>query len=140
MQHSLSSLASLVLVATCLAQPNWVQVNTQNTPTGRWSHGMAYDLIRSQTVIFGGTSASNSYMNDTWVYDGSNWTQASPTTVPPGRRLVSLALHLTRVRMVMFGGLGGAGVLGDTWEWDGNNWTQLNPQRSPTPRRSAAMA
>ncbi len=132
----------VVLASTCLAQaPGWVQVTTQNTPAGRWSHGMAYDLIRGRTVIFGGTTASSNYVNDTWEYDGNNWTQMQPQTVPPARRLTGMAFQfLPRLKMVMFGGLASTGVLGDTWEWDGKDWTLLKPQSSPSARRSGALA
>jgi len=140
MQHSLPALGCLLLASTCLAQtPNWVQVKTQNTPPGRWSHGFAYDFIRGRSVVFGGTSATG-YMNDTWEYDGKNWTNMNPKTVPPLRRLTSMAYHLTRVKMLMFGGLTAAGVIGDTWEWNGTDWTQLTPKTSPGARRSAALA
>jgi hypothetical protein len=141
MQCSLPSLGCLILASTCLAQtPNWIQVKTQTTPPGRWSHGMAYDFIRGRTIVFGGTGAASNYMNDTWVYDGKDWAQMQPKTVPPGRRLVGMAFHFARVKTLMFGGLAATGVLNDTWEWNGTDWTQLNPQNSPGGRRSAAMA
>jgi len=129
----------------------WTQASPQTSPGPRAGHGMAYDSVRGQVVLFGGNGLQNiqgpccTTLNDTWVWDGSNWTQESPKTSPPVRSEFAMAFDAAQSRVVMFGGQGAVGVyvegdLNDTWLWDGSNWTQASPQTSPPVRDLHAMA
>ena len=40
---------------------SWYQINSTNTPGGRWTHGMAYDSNARFTILFGGD------MDETWI-------------------------------------------------------------------------
>ena len=89
----ISSLGLLFLSSTCLAQA-WVQIQPKTSPSARWQHAMSYDPITGKTLLFGGRpTAANTYLADTWQYDGTNWTQLSPATSPPGRYLSEM-VHL----------------------------------------------
>jgi uncharacterized protein (TIGR03437 family) len=98
---------------------------------------MAYDAAHSQVVLFGG-----SFLNDTWVWDGSNWAQKLPQTSPPIRDAYAMAYDAANGQVVLFGGSDTPhGInLNDTWVWDGSNWTQKSPQTSPPARARHAMA
>ena len=52
---------------------------------------MAYDPAIGQLVLFGGTGANGTVLNDTWTYNGTTWTQLSPLTSPPARSDSSMA-------------------------------------------------
>lgn len=44
-------------------------------PSSRLYHAMVYDEARGVVVLFGGFAADETYLNDTWEYDGVTWTQ-----------------------------------------------------------------
>jgi hypothetical protein len=122
---------------------NWTQKSPATSPSTRSGSAMAYDATHGQIVLFGGfhrTSATvASYLNDTWVWDGTNWTQKSPATSPPPRSGAAMAYDATNSQTVLFGGYIG-GNLNDTWVWDGTDWTQKSPATSPSARFGPAMA
>lgn len=119
----------------------WRQIVTQNAPAGRYTHGLAYDIHRNVTVLFGGDSPTSSpRANDTWEFDGTDWTEITPAQSPPGRANIDQALvyDSARTKVVLFGGLGASGYLSDTWEYNGATWNQITGQ-SPQRRDSHAM-
>ena len=122
---------------------NWTQKFSQTTPPAREAFAMAYDAARGQVVLFGGNTVIQktlaSYLNDTWVWDGSNWTQKFPQNSPPGRFGHAMAYDAAHGQIVLFGGTN-TSLLSDTWLWDGTNWTQASPQTSPSGRSLHAMA
>ncbi|MCA8973988.1 MAG: hypothetical protein KDC98_04665, partial [Planctomycetes bacterium] len=90
---------------------------------------ITYDWGRGELLLFGGL-ASNSSVNETWVFDGTNWLRRTPPVSPPARYDAVLGYDLARQRAVLYGGIFGSVYLRDTWEWDGVNWSQvatLNP-------------
>lgn len=115
-----------------------------NVPTGislRWELASAYDAGRDEIVVFGGSSASNVYLGDTWTFDGQTWSPRLSPNSPSVRRAHAMAYDVARDEVVLFGGYNGTARLGDTWVWDGTQWTQKSPAgATPTPRQDAAMA
>jgi len=101
--------------------------------------GMAYDLARGCTFLFGG-SGNSSDLGDTWEWNGSNWRQRMLS--PPPRDDAASAYDPIRARTVLFGGDLDAplSLFADTWEWDGVNWLQRAPASSPSARAGHAMA
>src|SRR5262245_27019680 len=57
---------------------NWTQRLPATRPAARANPGMAHDLFRNRTVIFGGTNAQGNRLGDTWEWDGTNWTRMLP--------------------------------------------------------------
>ena len=47
-------------------------LKAQTGPPTRFFHGMAYDVARQQSVVFGGTGKSG-LLADTWVWNGTAW-------------------------------------------------------------------
>jgi hypothetical protein len=117
----------------------WTEKSTSGPP-GRYAEAMAYDVLHSQVVLFGGLT-HNSYANDTWVWNGTNWTQKSPATSPAARVATSMVDDVVHGEVVLYGGFcNGCGDYGDTWLWNGTNWTQELTTPNPPARQLPAMA
>lgn len=74
----------------------------------------------NKLVLYGGTS----FLNQTWLWDGTNWTQATPRTSPPARAFAAMAADKNH-DVVLFGGATNytlTKLLNDTWLWDGQTW------------------
>ncbi len=102
-------------------------------PTGRWSHGMAYDAARARTVLFGGSDDPGHYFGDTWEWDGANWTERQPATVPPSRLGFGMAYDPAAARTLVFGGETWYALLSDLWAFDGATWQPAAPAMQPIP-------
>jgi len=94
---------------------------------------MAYDPVRKQVVLHGGTldSEINVILSDTWVWDGVSWSQI-PNAGGPKRTAHSMVFDERRQVMVLFGGIDalGSGPV-DTWEFDGAQWHQVATNNPP---------
>lgn len=110
---------------------------TAGQPGSRTAHAMAYDRQRGVIVLFGGATVDDSYLADTWEWDGETWTKKS-STGPSGRNGHVMCYDNVREETLLFGGRNGV-MLGDTWSWDGNEWRLLD-DAGPTPRAHAALA
>jgi hypothetical protein len=127
----LSTISLPALLALLAAEPLASQVTWTNVPLvgGRTNPGMAYDLLRGVTVVFGNDPT---YLRKTFLWDGTNWTEHPPQsgTHPRLRGAhVSMCYDLGRDRVVMFGQPGSGAV--QTWEWDGSKWLQKTHKTSP---------
>jgi len=101
---------------------NWERRLPTVTPTawqnGRSHPGMAFDVSRTRTVLFGGHDGGS--WGDTWEWDGSNWTPRGTAVSPEKRNEMAMTYDAGRSRVVMYGGAessGGSGQLGDIWEY-----------------------
>ena len=108
---------------------------------------MAYDAIRQEVVLYGGLSASATYLNDTWVYKAATgWTQKCANCLGSGgRRGHAMAWDPVSGRVISFGGNQGASYSNELWAWDGVVWTQrctASPclATKPSARSAHAMA
>lgn len=110
---------------------------------------MAYDSGRKRAVIFGGNRVlfgraddAETFLDDTWEWNGKKWTKIE-TMGPPARAEAVMVYDAKRRRVVLFGGYirknGQTIRLGDTWEYDGKKWTQA-ASSGPSSRSGAAMA
>ena len=110
----------------------WIPVYTQQSPDARSSHAMAYNPIRREVVLFGGSNLHDTdprgdatYFGDTWVYRNRDWVRIESGSAPSARGGSALVYDPSRNRMILFGGQT-ADTLIDTWEFDGTSWTQLD--------------
>jgi cysteine-rich repeat protein len=110
----------------------WTKLAPSMAPTAR-SSTMAYDGAHQQIVMFGGTSDSTNqtFLDETWLWDGTTWTQAQPAHRPPARNSGAIAYDPIRRQVVLFGGTIGTTFLADTWIWDGSDWLEQHPMHSP---------
>ena len=119
-------------------QPNWNQLSPGASPSLRNTAAITYDAAHGQIVLFGGFNGS--YLNDTWLFNGTTWTQANPAHSPSPRSNVEMVYDPATGNVVLFGGLYNASIrYNDTWVWDGTDWTQLSPGNIPTGRASTSM-
>ncbi|HLH00244.1 MAG TPA: kelch repeat-containing protein [Bryobacteraceae bacterium] len=120
---------------------NWIQLHTAQSPPPRSNSAMIDDSQHGQMVMYGGWVAANStYLNDTWIFDGSNWTQFQQNS-PPARGFHAMAYDAKHGQVIVFGGKDVNGnPSNDTWLFDGTNWTLAHSQFSPAPRFGLAMA
>lgn len=113
------------------------------SPPARFMSMMTYDAVRKEVVLFGGrgSTAVETGLNDTWVWNGVTWLRKFPQHVPPARSLATLAFDETRGKAVLFGGVGDINVrYDDTYTWDGNDWTQVVSANHPEARGEAVSA
>lgn len=155
---------SRYLADTWTYQGKWTNVCTPEAgacdcgPCPRAYHAMAFDSVRGQMVMFGGTDGTTP-LGDTWVMssdmqwqrrcasacstdggvEGSAGDAGACCTSPPARSEHAMAFDAARGVVVLFGGMSASGPLGDTWEWDGSRWTQRQPVHAPTARSGLAM-
>lgn len=73
----------------------------------------------SRAVLFGGQTGLDTWLNDTWTWNGTSWKQE--TAPGPSARSSAQATTLNRL-MVLYGGFDGN--LDDTWTWNGRSWTE----------------
>ena len=50
----------------------WQQLRVSG-PSPRATHAAAYDVGRSELVLFGGADADNAPLGDTWIFNGESW-------------------------------------------------------------------
>ena len=120
---------------------DWKLLEPAHSPGPLAGHAMAFDQARGQIVLFGGQEGvTYTYVDQTWVWDGSDWRQMHPAVSPPARYGHAMAYDAIRQKVVLFGGWGDSAEGGDTWLWDGTNWTQAVTPVTPGPRTGHSMA
>lgn len=86
---------------------------------------MAYD--GSQIILFGGSDAPDTALNQTWAYTNATWTQQTITgTVPASRTYHSLASNPISDTIYLFGGNDRTTYFNDVWQYQAGLWTQLS--------------
>ena len=117
----------------------WIQL-ADTGPSARGGHGMSYDPVTGNVLLFGGRSGENTWWGDTWLWDGEAWIQVADSGPSP-RENFAISTDPVRKRVVLFGGgtLPTGASVGDTWEWDGSEWVQRQDV-GPSPRWGARMA
>jgi hypothetical protein len=128
-------------------------------PCGVEDVGLAYDVSRGRTVLFGGVGScgSNVYTNEVWDWAGNplagpgTWTNRTGGVglVPAARKNHAMSYDPVRRKVVLYGGMSDGGVaqgtltpLSDTWELDPDtgSWTEVLVTSAPGPRYGTAMA
>ena len=131
----------------------WSKINVSLAPPGREIMQATYDATRQQTIMYGGigcgsatpfNSCPQSYLDDTWTWDGNAWTAQTPAQNPGKRAFGLMAFDPGTQMSILFSGvvtdnLTTDNLENDTWSWDGTNWTQLSPPKSPGPLISSMM-
>lgn len=119
----------------------WRSASSVLTPSFRVGHEMAFDSLRSRSVMFGG--ADSSLRGLVWEWDGTAWHRIAPAIHPEARgtlRYHAMVFDAVRQRVMLFGGSVGSAVTNDTWEWDGQDWRLVLPTLRPPSRERHAMA
>jgi len=128
----------------------WRPVDTPDQPPGRYATGLTYDGARRRFVMFGGATASDAPLGDTWELDGTTWrrmcwpgcapSQCSCTAMPSPRTGAAVFQDPVTGRVILSGGTDAGGPRNDTWSWDGTDWTPLAPSTPPPAHSGARVA
>jgi hypothetical protein len=111
----------------------WSRIQAAASPPARLGHGMAHDLQRGRTLLFGGGDAARGFA-DTWEWDGSSWRQHVTPVAPTGGNR-PLAYDAANRQVLLFA----VGAAQHTWLWNGSTWSPQQPQNVP-PVSSAVLA
>lgn len=114
----------------------WAQL--PSGPSARESAAMAFDLLHSELVLFGGSSTT--FLGDTWTWDGTTWQLRAPSNSPSPRVHPGMAYDAAAMRVLLCGGYSGPNSSPDTWQWDGSNWSVVPVTSAPTNVGNATMA
>lgn len=126
-------------LATCAAaQAQWTQLTQTAAPSQRQSARFtAFDTANDRMVVFGGSLASGTLLNETHVFQcaTATWTQITGGPTPSARYGNSLTYDPVRNEVLLFGGrLPNTVLNNETWVFRNNGWTQLTPLHAPAPR------
>jgi len=105
---------------------------------------LVYVNESAKLLLFGG--AQSTFLNDTWLWDGTAWQRAEPEAIPRARNLPGFAYDSRRGVAILFGGNvaanGWAPVAPseDTWEWNGSTWAPVATGNTPPPTVGPALA
>ena len=97
----------------------WTLKNPVDRPPPIAFANMAYDELRQQIVLFGGSEDATSGLLNTWIWDGNDWTERFATNPPPARFSHGMAYDVARQEIVLFGGYDSGNYFNDTWVWLG---------------------
>src|SRR5262249_39410061 len=107
----------------------WHGTDPPEIATARYQYAAAFDTVRDEVLIFGGSLFSS----DTWSWNGSTWSSLVPTAAPEIRLFPEMASDTARHQIILFGGLQ---VLmpappPTTWKWDGTTWSAIATNTPP---------
>jgi hypothetical protein len=115
-------------------------------PEQRRLASAVYDPRSKTTILFGGYGLTNSYLRDTWSWNGTKWTRlGKDKAAPPSRSLGSLFYNPTNQRVLVFGGIGRNSQTatvkryGDMWSFDGQSWVEIKSTTLPSARYGALV-
>lgn len=109
----------------------WTNESPDTFVSGRHSQVMEYDPIGQRVLLFGGSRADNTLLNDMWSWDGTDWTELTPANAPTPRADSAAAINPATGEIILFGGQDSSGYREDTWSWDGTTWTEVTTDTVP---------
>lgn len=117
----------------------WLRLETTGgPPAARSQHGMVYDPIGDQLVVFGGRDANIRPLHDTWLLDLTTlvWTQVDPDQKAPhpqARDHVQMARDPLSGAIVMRGCFLDNGLPDETWHLDAHahSWSLARTNQEP---------
>jgi hypothetical protein len=117
----------------------WKDAQIVPSPAPRGYAGIAYDVVRDETVLVGGEDLAGTGFSDVWGFSGGVWT---PRGAAPGKSTrAAIAYDEVAQRVTMFGGALDSVTMcsAETWSWDGSVWADVSPALSPPSRCRAAV-
>ncbi|MCR9243479.1 MAG: hypothetical protein NXI31_00500 [bacterium] len=112
----------------------WRRQTPARQPGWRFYSAFEHDPARGESVMFGGRSANNGLLGETWVFDGSDWHERLPSVAPSPRAGSAMVWDTVRGELLLFGGTSANGDLAETWAWNGSNWRFVAVTNQPPPR------
>ena len=105
---------------------NWYLMEPVHKPPPRCCHSLAYDHSLQQVVLYGGwDSRSNTFLADTWLWDGTDWTDVTCCDMPTmsGHNMIWVPV-LDEIIALQTGEFG-------TWAWNDKIWRDLDLEDPP---------
>ena len=118
----------------------WRVIPTTLSPCPRFNHGMVYDPINQQIILFGGVEIQNyNRLSDTWVFNftTNQWSELNTSNSPPVRSDMSYYYDEVLEALIIFGGYTqNDQLLNDTWCFytQNNSWVEVNTVNTPIAR------
>ena len=116
----------------------WERLDTSGNPPPRSQHGMIYDPVTDQVILFGGRGMNQERLHDTWLLDLATleWIQPASTRAAPhprGRDHVQMARDSLTGIIVMRGSSLGPGLPDETWHFDAHarSWSLAQTNQEP---------
>lgn len=116
----------------------WLMNNSTNPPAREWA-SLSDDPSEQGAILFGGLSAGNLPLNDTWKFQQGRWTElCSGTAAPPScaaspsaRWSPAAAYDARDGEVVLFGGTTALGSVNDTWVFHNGSWSNVTSAIGP---------
>jgi hypothetical protein len=105
---------------------NWTEIKTASLPPARYGAKTALNVQDKSTLLFGGKSDQEKYLDDQWEWNGSTWRQLSPAGTPAPRMNHGILYDQFLERFVMYGGYAGL-YFAELWRFDGASWIVQQP-------------
>lgn len=116
----------------------WERLDTSGNPPPRSQHGMIYDPVTDQVIIFGGRGTDQKRLHDTWLLNlyTLEWIQPASTKAAPhpqARDHVQMARDSLSGIIVMRGSSLGPGLPDETWHFDAHarSWSLAQTNQEP---------
>lgn len=121
-----------------LQNDKWVEIKTGTIPPGRYGAMADLNPVSGHTVMFGGKSEREEYLNEQWEWNGSSWTKVETANTPSPRMNGGLAWDPGAARMSLYGGYAGL-YFSELWALRDGQWT-LDRDTPPGRRRAAFIS
>ena len=113
----------------------WYEIQTSNTPPGRFNSMVTYIPERHELFMFGGYTSSDR-VSDTWILDleTMEWTELDPVDYPSPRSDASVSYDLENDVVILFSGYRRDEVkTQQTWVYSfkEENWVEMFPENPP---------
>jgi hypothetical protein len=105
----------------------WQLMEPEHKPPARCCHAMAYDRLRGKVVLYGGwDSITNSFLADTWEWDGSDWKEVTCCQTPAASGHTMGGYTAQNELIAVFTAEQGS------WVWSGQAWRKLEDSNPPS--------
>lgn len=106
---------------------DWTKLTVKGSQGEVYSYAAAWDPIRQETLLFGGSELSVE-RSDTFRYQDGVWTGVNGAFKPGPRSLMVFASDPERGSIWMFGGLNTGAEL---WQYQGGRWRRVTAPNAP---------
>jgi hypothetical protein len=108
----------------------WDLTTQPGAPTARFAHTAVYDNTSASTIVWGGSNAASSFLQDGAMLVGTSWMPLSNSPLVPEPRMNHTAVVVsagTKSQMIIFGGEASGVFFATGWSLDiaGNLWSAL---------------
>ena len=144
--HASGAVGSSAPAALNASAMRWVNITIGLTgqPPPRVNGSGVYDASDGYYLLFGGQTATGSFLGDTWAFANGVWSQIVPTNparAPVPRAGASMVYDSLDGYVILFAGMNSTGTISDIWEYRAGAWSPLPySTKGPQGRFGAAAA